>query len=61
MGRGTRPDSVKDRLHEIFVFIQKNKINEAKDRIGVLKQDIGDDPELVKAEVLIKRMEIIGK
>jgi len=57
----TRPDRVKDRLHEIFVSIQKNKISEAKDRIDALKQEIGDDPELVKAEVLIKRMEIIGK
>ncbi len=57
----TRPDSVKEHLHEIFLSIQKNKINKAKDLIGALKKEIGDDPELVKAEVLIKRMEIIGK
>lgn len=57
----TRPDQVASRLHDIFLSIQAGELNEARNLINALKQEIGDDPELVKAEVLIKRKEIIGK
>ena len=57
----TRPDQVEDRLHQIFLDIQAARLQKARKEISSLKQEIGDDPELVKAEVLIKRMEIIGK
>ena len=57
----TRPQPVSDRLHRIFLDIQAKRLPAARDAIESLKQEIGDDPELVKAEVLIKRMEIIGK
>ena len=57
----TRPDQVEDRLHQIFLDIQAARLQKARNEISSLKQEIGDDPELVKAEVLIKRMEIIGK
>lgn len=57
----TRPDQVDNRLHNVFLAIQKDKINDARQLIDTLRQEIGDDPELVKAEVLIKRKGIIGK
>lgn len=57
----TRPDPVDKSLHNIFLAIKDNKLSDAGQQIARLKQDIGDDPELVKAEVLIKRKEIIGK
>lgn len=57
----TRPEHISNRLHQIFLDIQDNRLQDAADNINSLKQEIGDDPELVKAEVLIKRMEILGK
>ena len=57
----TRPDQVAEDLHKVFLAIQTGKLNKAKKRIETLKKKIGDDPELVKAEVLIRRKEIIGK
>jgi len=56
-----RPIKEKKRLHKIFQLIQENKMEEAKSEIINLKNLIGEDPELVKASVLIKRKEIIGK
>jgi predicted ATP-binding protein involved in virulence len=57
----TRPDEVAAKIHEVFLSISRGRLDEARKRISALKQSIGDDPELVKAEVLIKRKEIIGK
>ena len=57
----TRPEQVDDRLHNIFLTIKDGELNNARQQIETLKQEIGEDPELVKAEVLIKRKEIIGK
>ena len=56
-----RPSKEKKELHKIFQLIQDNKIEEAKSEIITLKNLIGEDPELVKASVLIKRKEILGK
>ncbi len=56
-----RPSKEKQRLHELFVLIQAKKLAEAKDLIEELQTEIGMDSELVKAKVLLKRMEIIGK
>ncbi len=57
----TRPDQVENRLHNVFLAIQKGKAKDARQLIDALRQEIGEDPELVKAEILIKRKEIIGK
>jgi len=56
-----RPSKEKKELHKIFQLIQDNKIEEAKTEIIMLRNLIGEDPELVKANVLIKRKEILGK
>jgi hypothetical protein len=57
----TRPDDVTEGLVEIHNLISNNKLEDALKKIDQLKQVIGDDPDLVRAEVLIKRREIIGK
>jgi len=57
----TRPNEVESELGIIFEKINSGKLKEAKNLISMLKEKIGSDPELVKAEVLIKRKELIGK
>ncbi|RZN37370.1 MAG: ATPase [Methanosarcinales archaeon] len=57
----TRPDKVASGLHSIFETIDARKLEEARKQITDLTQKIGPDPDLVKAQVLIKRMELIGK
>jgi predicted ATP-binding protein involved in virulence len=61
MDTDARPLQSKQRLHELFVLIQAKKLAEAKDLMAELQTEIGMDSELVKAKVLLKRMEIIGK
>ena len=57
----TRPDKVASDLHSIFETIDAGKLEEARNQITELMQKIGADPELVKARVLIRRRELIGK
>jgi predicted ATP-binding protein involved in virulence len=57
----TRPTEVDADIREVFLTIEKGELERARSRIGKLKEIIGNDPELVKAEVLIKRREIIGR
>ena len=57
----TRPDEVSSELRSLYEEIDQGELVDARQKIVVLKAEIGEDPELVKAEVLIKRKEIIGK
>ncbi len=57
----TRPDKIHDRLNELFTAIDRRDLTMASDLRSALRADIGEDPDLVKAGVLIKRMELIGK
>ncbi len=57
----TRPDEVKKDINQIYSQIDKGDLAGAKKSIEKLKEQIGGDPELVKATVLIKRKELIGK
>ena len=57
----TRPDEVSDTLRKIYDQIDEGQLGEAKETIGKLKHRIGEDPDLVKASVLIKRKELIGR
>ena len=56
-----RPPDEKLALRQLFDAIQNNRLDEAKRRIENLYQLIGEDPEITKAQTLIKRKEIIGK
>ena len=57
----TRPDKVSLELDCLYDEIDQGQLVDARQKIADLKTEIGEDPELVKAEVLIKRKEIIGK
>ena len=61
LGVDARPTEQKKMLHELFSLIQSGELPAAKEKAKTLTELIGDDPELVKANVLIKRKEIIGK
>lgn len=57
----TRPLEVNSAIQKIYQMIDSNHLDDAKQEVDSLKQAIGNDPDLVKAEVLIKRKELIGK
>jgi predicted ATP-binding protein involved in virulence len=57
----TRPNRVESDIRAIYEQISEGQIDTAKKSIETLEQAIGEDPELVKAKVLIKRKELIGK
>lgn len=57
----TRPDLVEADLHTMFLSIDEGALDRARSQIAELRKTIGDDPDLVKADVLIRRKEIIGK
>lgn len=57
----TRPDEVKKDITQIYSQIDKGDLAGAKKSVKKLEELIGGDPELVKATVLIKRQELIGK
>lgn len=57
----TRPEIIETDLHALFLAIDKNELNEAKDKIAALRSRIGDDPDLARADVLIRRKEVIGR
>lgn len=57
----TRPDDVERDLQRLFVAIDEGALQLARSKIDSLRKSIGDDPDLVRADVLIRRKEIIGK
>lgn len=57
----TRPDDVFADLKQLYQQIKEGNIEQALQGIESLQKQIGSDPELVKASVLIKRKGIIGK
>ena len=57
----TRPILVDADLHTIFQTIDDGDLDTARKLIDALRKSIGNDPELVKADVLIRRKEIVGK
>lgn len=56
-----RPGEIKILIENLFDTIDKKDLEKARNQLDNLKQKIGTDPQLTKAEVLIRRMEIIGK
>jgi len=61
LGVDARPTREKEMLHDLFNLIQDGKLTQAKEKVQEISGIIGQDPEITKAEVLIKRKEIIGK
>jgi predicted ATP-binding protein involved in virulence len=62
LGVDARPTNIKNEIEQLYRFIESGKIDKAKDLYKDLSNKIiGGDPELTKANVLIKRKEITGK
>ena len=61
MDETSRPKKVVDEINNIFKMIQNNDVKKAQKKIEDLKEETGDDSDLVRAGVLIKRREIIRK
>jgi len=57
----TRPDEVNRLLTVLYETISDGNTNKAKEQVANLRDMIGDDPEITKAMVLIKRQEVLGK
>ena len=57
----TRPAAIKASLRQIYQRIARSDLQQAKLDIDALRSEIGADPELIRASVLIKRKELIGK
>lgn len=56
-----RPAEMKKRFDELFALIDNNQLELARQLIAELKGLIHADPDLVKAETIIRRKEILGK
>ena len=61
MNTPSRPQEFKEAIHEIFREIADGNLQRARQLTNRLSGEIGDDPEIVAAEVSIRRREIIGK
>lgn len=57
-----RPAEVKEEIIQLFRLIDDNQLNDARNLLQYLEKKIGtQEPKLAKAEVLIKRKEILGR
>lgn len=61
LGVDARPRKEKQMIHTIFQQIQRGEVTAAQATIEELIKSIGDDPELLRAQTLIKRKTLIGK
>lgn len=62
LGVDARPLAIKNELHQLFKLIQDGNLDKANILMDKLENEIeGREVELVKANVLIKRKEILGK
>ena len=58
MGDESRPKIVSNNLDKLFELIERNKLNEAKKLIKELIEDMRTDPEIMRAEMLIRKKEM---
>ena len=61
MNVSARPDEIRDKVSLLFLAIERNELEKARRILGGLKDEIGADPDLVKADLLIKRKETLGR
>ena len=61
MNVSARPDEVRDKVSLLFLAIERNELEKARGILDGLKGEIGADPDLVKADLLIKRKETLGR
>ena len=56
-----RPVEIQSELAKLFLTIEQGNLQEAMDILRELRDKIGADPDLVKADVLIRRKELAGE
>jgi len=56
-----RPDDIARLLSDLFLRIERGQLKKAREELATIREQVGDDPDLAKADVLIRRKEIIGK
>jgi hypothetical protein len=62
MGVPDRPLHIKSRLQQLFRLIDDGNLDAAQQLKEQLEQQIGlDEPEFAKADVMIRRKEILGR
>lgn len=59
MDEDIRPDKVIEQIEKLFNHIERNKINEAKTILSELKKYLKNDPEILRAEMLIRQKELL--
>ena len=55
-----RPQEIKERLSDLFIAIQHDQLPTAKQLLADLTSTIGDDPDLVRAQMHILRKQALG-
>ncbi len=58
MNDESRPNSVQHDLDTLFELIEREKFSRAKQLVASLKKDMQSDPEILRAEMLIRRQEM---
>lgn len=61
MNTTERPQEIKHKLNELFQLIDTGKLDTARRALDDIIEIIGPDPELTKANILIRRKEVLGK
>lgn len=61
MGTDERPHDIKARLEALFTLIGDGNLVGAREAAEALRAEIGVDPEIVKADAVIRRKELIGR
>lgn len=56
METDSRPSAIKNEMNNLYKFIAEENLNAANELYDRLTREIGDDPELVKANILIRRL-----
>ena len=56
-----RPQEIQNQLTKLFLAIEQGRLKKAKRLVDDIRGEIGVDPDLVKANVLIHRKEMLGK
>ncbi len=61
MGVPARPQEIKKALRDLFYLISNDDLDAAKKQAQALQEKIGSDPDLVRANTLIRRKEVLDK
>ena len=61
MAVSARPDEIRDKVSLLFLAIEQRELKKARRILDELTDEIGTDPDLVKADLLIRRRETLGR